>query len=78
MTPIRTFNIPKCEDVKTEVIETIIKRLGITKAAFFLRETISQNVDYVKIKDELFKEKSASDLYKEIKMWKKMYKGHLK
>ena len=71
MTPIKTLAIPKSEDVKTEVIETIIKRLGITKAAFFLRETISQNVDYVKIKDELFKEKTASDLYKEIKMWKK-------
>jgi len=71
MTPIKTLAIPKSEDVKTEVIETIIKRLGITKAAFFLRETISKNVDYVKIKEELFKEKSACDLYKEIKKWKR-------
>lgn len=71
MTPIKTLAIPRSEDVKTEVIETIVKRLGITKAAFFLRETISQKADYLKIKEELFKEKSVTDLYKEIKNWKR-------
>ena len=71
MTPIKTLTIPKSEDVKTEVIETISKRLDITKAAFFLRETISKNVDYVQIKEELFKEKSACDLYNETKKWKR-------
>ena len=78
MTSIKTLAIPKSEDVKTEVIETIIKKLGVTKAALFLRETISQNVDYVKIKEALFKEKSASDLYNEIKLWKKGRSVHLK
>lgn len=63
----KTLALPKGEEVRSEAIETIIERLGITKAAFFIRETMSQKIDYLKIKEDLFGEKTASELYGEIK-----------
>ena len=59
--------VPKMEAVKSEAIKTLIKQLGITKSAFFIRETMSQNVDYLILKEELFGKKTAQDFYYEIK-----------
>ena len=56
--------------LKSEVIEAIIKSLGITKAAFFIRENISQKTDYLEIKKKLFGKKTAAEFYKEISKWK--------
>jgi hypothetical protein len=67
MTKTKALTIPKSEDVRSEAIETIIERLGITKAAFFIRETMPQKVDYLKVKEKLFGTKTASELYGEIK-----------
>lgn len=63
----KTIIIPKSEEVKSEAIEMMLKQLGIAKAAFFIRETMSQKVDYLKVKEKLFEKKTSSDLYKEIK-----------
>jgi hypothetical protein len=43
-----------------------MKSLGITKAAFFLRESMSQKADYLEIKEKLFGAKTAKELYSEI------------
>ena len=67
MMAVKTLTVPKSEEVRSEAIETIIERLGITKAAFFIRETMSKKVDYLKVKEKLFGEKTASELYGEIK-----------
>jgi len=48
----------------------IVKNLGITKASFFFREILSQKMDYLKIKDKLFGEKTSSELYTKIGEWK--------
>ena len=56
--------------LKSGVIEAIIKSLGITKSAFFIRENISQKTDYLEIKKKLFGKKTASGFYKEISKWK--------
>ncbi len=63
--------LPDIKELKTEVIEEIVKSFGITKAAFFIREMMSQKTDYLKIKDELFGAKTAEELYTEISEWKK-------
>ena len=67
MIPNGILSVPKSDEVRSEAIETIIERLGITKAAFFIRETMSQKVDYLKLKEELFARKTSSHLYGEIK-----------
>jgi hypothetical protein len=59
--------VPSSEEVRTEAIQTLIKRMGITKAAIFIRENMAQKMDYLKVKDELFAEKSAAKLYEKIK-----------
>jgi len=51
----------------SEAVQTLIKRMGITKAAIFIRENMAQKMDYLKVKDEIFVGKSAAKLYKEIK-----------
>jgi hypothetical protein len=48
-------------------IQTIIERMGITKAAIFLRETMSQKTDYLALKEKLFVKTSAADVYAAIK-----------
>ena len=59
--------VPSSEEVRIEAVQTLIKRMGTTKAAIFIREAMSQKTDYLKTKDELFAGKSAAQLYEEIK-----------
>ena len=67
---VRTESLPDMKALKSEVVEAIIKSLGITKAAFFIRETISQKIDYLEIKEKLFGTKKAADIYTEISDWR--------
>ncbi len=67
MPTAKNLRVPSSEEVRIEAVQTLIKRLGTTKAAIFIRETMSQKTDYLKTKDELFAGKSAAKLYKEIK-----------
>ena len=67
MLTAKTLMVPSSEEVRSEAVQTLIKRMGITKAAIFIRETMSQKTDYLKVKDELFAGKSAAKLYVEIK-----------
>ncbi len=62
--------LPDIRALKSEVVEMIVKNFGITKAAFFLREILSQKMDYLKIKNKLFGEKTSAELYTEICEWK--------
>ena len=66
MPTVEHLMVPSSEEVRSEAVQTLIKRMGITKAAIFIRETMSQKIDYLKAKDELFAGKSASQLYEEI------------
>ena len=67
MPTAKTLMVPSNEEVRSEAIQTLIKRMGITKAAIFIRENMAQKTDYLKEKDELFAGKSAAKLYEEIK-----------
>jgi len=64
------LTIPQSEEIRTEALEAIIEKLGVAKAAFFLRETMSGKTDYVKIKENLFGERRSEELYDEIIEWK--------
>jgi hypothetical protein len=59
--------VPSIEEVRSEAVQMLIKRMGITKAAIFIRENMAQKMDYLKVKDELFAGKSTDKLYEEIK-----------
>ncbi len=63
----KKITFPSSDGVRNEAVLMLIKRLGITKAAIFIRESMSQKTDYVQIKSELFRDRSAAELYKEIK-----------
>lgn len=67
MIKIKDLKVPVNREVRNEVVATIIDRLGIAKAASFFRETMSQKVDYLKVREKIFGEKTASELYTEIK-----------
>jgi hypothetical protein len=56
--------------VKGEAIDTIFKNLGLTKAAIFIRENLSQKIDYLETKEKIFGDKSAEQLYKSIVDWR--------
>ena len=62
---IETGSLPDKRELQADIIENMIEKFGITKASFFLRETMSRKTDYLKIKDELFSGKSIEELYQE-------------
>ncbi|MDY6805233.1 MAG: hypothetical protein SXA11_15700 [Cyanobacteriota bacterium] len=59
--------VPPMNSIRTESVKVIIERLGIAKAAFFCRETMSQPMDYLELKEKMFGEKTAREIYEEIK-----------
>lgn len=61
------LTIPEIEEIRKEGVKALLERLGIAKAAFFLRETSSQPLNYLEIKDQLFGEMKATDIYAQIK-----------
>ena len=61
------LTIPEIEEIRKEGVKALVERLGIAKAAFFLRETSSQPLNYLEIKDQLFGEMTATDIYAQIK-----------
>ena len=67
MPTAKNLIIPSGEAVRSEAIQTLIKKMGITKAAIFIRGNIAQKMDYLNAKDKLFAGKSAAQLYEKIK-----------
>ncbi|MCA2722288.1 MAG: hypothetical protein IM333_15705 [Microcystis sp. M048S1] len=61
------LTIPEIDEIRKEGVKALVERLGIDKAAFFLRETASQPLNYLEIKDQLFGEMTATDIYAQIK-----------
>ncbi len=47
------LTIPEIDEIRKEGVKALVERLGIAKAAFFLRETASQPLNYLEIKDQL-------------------------
>ncbi|MEN8217331.1 MAG: hypothetical protein ABFS56_13375 [Pseudomonadota bacterium] len=59
--------VPRSESVKYEAVQILINGLGLTKTAFFIRENLSNQGDYLEMKEKLFGDKTAADIYNEIK-----------
>ncbi len=58
--------VPSIEEVRSKAVQTLIKRMGITKAAIFIKENMAQKMEYLKVKDDFFTGKSVDNLYEEI------------
>ncbi len=73
--------IPERDELDKEAIEVLIENLGITKAAFFIRENLSKKIDYLNIKKNIVQNKSIDDIVQDIKYYKKNtieYSGFIK
>jgi hypothetical protein len=62
----KDFRVPSMSEVRGEAIAAVVARLGIGKAGFFIRETMSQPVNYLDIKDHLFDRVTVTDICGEI------------
>lgn len=62
----QALSVPKSDEVRCEAIQALVERLGIGKAAFFIRETMSQPVDYLQVKEQLFGNMTVADVCNEI------------
>jgi hypothetical protein len=62
----QALTVPKSDEVRCEAIQALVERLGIGKAAFFIRETMSQPVDYLDVKEQLFGNMTVADVCSEI------------
>ncbi|HEX2770665.1 MAG TPA: hypothetical protein VHN12_15420 [Geobacteraceae bacterium] len=64
---IKKLVIPDSEQVRTEATKTLVKELGIAKAALFIRDNLAQKTDYLSIKEHLFGKLTAAEIYTQIK-----------
>jgi hypothetical protein len=71
MLTAKKTTVPSSVEVRSEAIQTLVKRMGITKAAVFIRDSMSQKTDYLQIKEQLFGNKSVEELYAEIRKGKR-------
>lgn len=62
--------VPDMREIRIEVIQAILKNLGLAKSAMYLRENFSGKTDYLQIKQELFSSQSAEEIYNDILKWK--------
>ncbi|HBE16467.1 MAG TPA: hypothetical protein DEG17_24745 [Cyanobacteria bacterium UBA11149] len=67
MKTAKTLIVPKTDEIRKEGIKVIVERMGLAGAAFFLRETMAQSVDYLELKNQLFGNMTVADIYQEIK-----------
>ena len=58
--------VPKTDELRKQGIKVIVEQMGIAGAAFFLRETMAQEVNYLEIKSQLFGKMTVADIYREI------------
>jgi hypothetical protein len=63
----KNIKMPDAEQVRAEAMQTIVQQLGVAKAAFFIRETLSGPTDYLKLKSDLFKGLTTTEIYEQIK-----------
>jgi len=64
---IKNLEVPKGEEIRIEVVQALIEQLGIVKSAYFFREFMYQKLDYLEIKEKIFGEKTAEEIYDEVK-----------
>ena len=69
MIPVKQLKlvIPRSDSVKYEAVQILINDLGLTKTAFFIRENLSHQDDYLEMKEKLFGEQTAANIYNEMK-----------
>lgn len=63
----KNMKMPDAEQVRAEAMQTVVQQLGVAKAAFFIRETLADPTDYLKLKDDMFKKLTATEIYEQIK-----------
>jgi hypothetical protein len=54
--------IPDSEQVRVEATQTLVERLGVSKAALFIRDNLSQKTDYTAMKEQLFGKLSSDEV----------------
>lgn len=62
--------VPDMREIRLEVIQAILKNLGLAKSAMYLRENFSTKTDYLQIKEDLFSNKGTEEIYFDILKWK--------
>jgi hypothetical protein len=61
------FKLPQSNSIRHEAIQILINSLGLTKASFFIRDNLSDQSDYLEMKEKLFANKTAAEIYHEMK-----------
>lgn len=59
-------SLPLAQDLLSEAIQVLIEHLGITKTAFFIRQNLSSQTDYLVLKQELLGDKKAENIFEDI------------
>ncbi len=67
MKELSEINLPDAEDLKVEAIKTLFDKLGLDKTAALMQGYFLRKSDYVKLKQELFKEATVESLAHAIK-----------
>jgi hypothetical protein len=67
MIPQRKLRVPHSGSIRHEAIQILINNLDLTKVSFFIRDNLSNQSDYLDMKEKLFEDKTAAEIYREMK-----------
>ncbi len=63
---IKSVAIAKNVTVRNEVLKILVDKMGLSKTSIFIRDNMSQDTDYLKMKDKLYSQKGTEEIYNEI------------
>jgi hypothetical protein len=63
---IKPVAIAKNITVRNEVLKMLVDKMGLSKTSIFIRENMSLDTDYLKLKDKLYSKKGVDEIYNEI------------
>jgi hypothetical protein len=68
MIPVQQLNrVPHSDSVRHEAIQILFNSLDLTKVSFFIRDNLSNQTDYLEMKEKLFGDKTVSEIYNKMK-----------
>jgi len=61
------LKVPHSDSIRHEAIQILINNLDLTKVSFFIRDHLSNQSDYLDMKEKLFEEKTVAEIDNEMK-----------
>jgi hypothetical protein len=68
MTVLDQITVPRAAEVQTEASTVLLSSIGLSKAAFFARDHLTRQTDYITFKEQVFGSETVDSLVSQIEI----------